>query len=168
MKAPCKSHVLPAVLLAAAAVTTTSAALAEIFRKLHLSHSKQRELLVNMKDIARRDGMDPGTLLKDAQLLALLSDPDTNHVQKADRLRYFFRTKRFPHLTRTEEMFRKESKQLSLGSNIRFHPPAAFESREYIFTIGIKSLEDLENGIKNLQQALNNPALQKILALKTT
>jgi ParB family chromosome partitioning protein len=142
--------------------------LAEIFRDLHLSHSKQREILIHIDDIARRDGINTSALLNNAQLQALLSDPNTNHVQKAARVRQFIRSKRYPVLTHTEETFQKESKKLSLGHNIRFSAPSSFESREYVFTMGVKSLKDLESGIKNLQKTLNNPALQKILTLTTT
>lgn len=148
--------------------TENGVMLAEIFRDLHLSHSKQREILIHLDDIARRDGIGTDALLKDTQLQTLLSDPDTNHVRKAKLVRQFVRSKRFPVLTHTEETFQKESKKLSLGNNLRFSAPSSFESREYVFTMGVKSLENLESGIKNLQNALNNPALQKILALKTT
>jgi len=148
--------------------TETGIILAQIFRDLHLSHSKQREIIIHLDDIARRDGIGKDTLLKDRQLQALLSDPDTNHVQKGKMVRQFIRAKRFPFLTSTEETFKKESKNLSLGKNIRFSAPSSFESREYVFTLGIKRLEDLECGIKYLQNTLSNPALQTILALKTT
>jgi len=149
-------------------VMETSVILAELFRDLHLSHSKQREILIHLDDIARRDGIGIDALLKDTQLQTVLCDPDTNRVQKAKLVRQFVRSKRFPFLTHTEETFQKETKKLSLGNNIRFVAPSSFESREYVFTIGIKSLEDLESGIKSLQNTLNNPALQTILALKTT
>lgn len=142
--------------------------LSELFRNLNLSHSKQREILIHLDDIARRDGIGIAALLRDEQLQTLLSNTDTNHVQKANMVRQFIRSKRFPLLTHTEETFKKESKKLSLGNNIRFLAPSSFESREYVFTMGVKSLEDLDSGIKSLQNTLNNPALQTILALKTT
>jgi ParB family chromosome partitioning protein len=148
--------------------TANGVILAQIFSDLHLSHSKQREILIHLDDIARRDGMGMDVLLMDAELQALLSDPDTNHVQKAKRVRQFIRAKRFPLLTRTEETFQKESKKLSLGNNIRLSAPSSFESREYVFTMSVNRLEDLESAIKHLQNTLHNPALQTILSLKTT
>jgi hypothetical protein len=147
--------------------TETSTLLADMFRDLHLSHSKQREILINIDDIVRREGIDANVILKDATLLALLSDPETDRVQKSNMARSYFRSKRFPLLTRTEETFQKELKKLTLGNNIRFQAPSGFESREFVFTLGIENLEDLESAIKHLQKTLNNPALQKILSLKT-
>jgi ParB family chromosome partitioning protein len=146
----------------------TSTLLAGMFRDLHLSHGKQREILINIDDIVRREGIDANVILKDATLLALLSDPETDRVQKSNMVRSYFRSKRFPLLTRTEETFQKELKKLTLGNNIRFQAPSGFESPEFVFTLGIKNLEDLVSGIKHLQNSLNNPAMQKILSLKTT
>ena len=144
----------------------TGVLLAESFRNLQLSHSKQREIILNINDISRRDGIDAGVLLRDTALQALLSDPETDHVQKANSLRNHFRSKRYPSLTHFEETFKKETKQLSLGKHIRLKAPQAFESGEYAFTISIKSIEDLENSIKSLQNTAKNPALQNILHLK--
>jgi len=141
--------------------------LAGMFRDLHLSHSKQREILTNLDDIARRDRVAARTLLEDPQLQALLSDPETSRSQKANMVRHHFRSKRLPFLTFTEEVFQKESKKLTLGDTIRLQVPSGFESREYVFTIGIKDLSDLEKSIKSLQNALNNPALKNILTLKS-
>lgn len=137
--------------------------LAAMFRDLHLSHSKQREILTNVDEIARRDQIKPDALLEDAPFHALLSDTETSRAQKASLIRRHFRSKKYPSLTLTEEMFQKESKKLSLGDNIRLKAPTGFESREYLFTVGIKNLSDLAKSIKTLKKALDNPALKNIL-----
>lgn len=138
--------------------------LTDIFRNLHLSHSKQREILTNLIEVALRDKVPAVTLLHDILFQALLSDPETNLPQKANNVRNYFRSKRFPHLTLTEETFRKESKKLSLGNKVRLQAPAGFESQEYVFTVSIKNLYDLDASINILQNAMDNPALKKILS----
>jgi len=143
--------------------TVAGLILADIFRNLHLSYSKQREILTHLVEITRRDKISPGTFLEDAQLHALLCDPETSSAQKGNMLRHHFRSHRFPFLTLAQESFLKESRKLSLGDNIRLRAPSGFESPEYVFTIGIKNLSDLETGIKVLQTALHNPALKNIL-----
>ena len=45
--------------------TETGLQLADIFRNLHLSHSKQREILINLMEVALRDKVTPGSLLHD-------------------------------------------------------------------------------------------------------
>jgi len=143
----------------------TVAALVDMFTGLHLSHSKQREILTNLDDIKRRDRMDISVLLQGSQLRDLLSNPDTSRAQKVHLVRRHFRSKRFPFLTLTEETFQKESKKLVLGDTIRLHAPAGFESSEYAITLNIKKLSDLEQCIISLEKALANPALKKILGL---
>lgn len=141
------------------------AALVDMFTELHLSHSKQREILTNLDDLKHRDKIEISVLLQDSQLRDLLSNPETNRAQKVNSVRRHFRSKRFPFLTLTEETFQKESKKLPLGDNIRLHAPSGFESSEYAFTLNIKNLSDLERSIINLEKALTNPALEKILSL---
>lgn len=142
----------------------TGLCLTDIFRTHHLSHSKQREILTNLIEVALRDKVPTVTLLHDTLFQALLSDPDTSPPQKANNVRHYFRSKRFPRLTLTEETFRKESKKLSLGNKVRLQAPANFESQEYVFTVSIKKLLDLDANIKILQNAMHNPALKKILS----
>lgn len=144
--------------------TETGLQLADIFRNLHLSHSKQREILISLMEVALRDKVTPGSLLHNPSFQVLLSDPDKSLPQKANAVRHYFRSKRFPHLTLTEETFRKESKKLSLGDKVQLQAPAGFESQEYFFTMRIKNLSDLDANITILKNALDNPALKKILS----
>ena len=143
----------------------TVAALVDMFTELHLSHSKQREILTNLDDIKRRDRTEINVLFQDLQLRDLLSNPETSRAQKANLVRRHFRSKRFPLLTFTEETFQEESKKIVLGDNIRLHAPSGFESNEYVFSMNIKNVPDLERSILNLKKALANPALKKILGL---
>jgi ParB family chromosome partitioning protein len=137
--------------------------LAAMFRDLHLSHSKQREILTNLDEVARRDKITPEALLADAPFHDLLSDTDTSRAQKANLVRHHFKSKRFPGLTLAEETFQKEAKKLSLGDNLELKAPSGFESREYLFTVKVKNLSDLAASIKTLKKALDNPALDTIL-----
>lgn len=143
--------------------TETGVMLAQIFRDLHLSHSKQREILTNLDEVARRDKITPEALLADAPFHDLLSDTDTSRAQKANLVRHHFKSKRFPRLTLAEETFQKEAKKLSLGDNLELKAPSGFESREYLFTVKVKNLSDLAASIKTLKKALDNPALDTIL-----
>ena len=142
------------------------ALLANMFLKLRLSHSKQREILTNIDDITHRDGVSVKTLLNDRRLHALIADPETNRTQKAAKVRQHFRSRRFPQLTLAEHNFQSISKKLPLGDNLRIQAPAGFESSEYLFTIAVKEPADLERGLKTLQQTLDDPCLKHILALK--
>ena len=146
----------------------TGVILAGIFRDLHLSHSKQREILTHIDEIARRDKIAPLELLDETSLKGILSDPETSRVQKGTMLRHYFKSKRFPFLTLFEEKFQQESKKLSLGDKVQMKAPAGFESREYVFTVNIKTLSDLQTGIETLQNTVANPAMKNILTLKTS
>jgi ParB family chromosome partitioning protein len=142
--------------------------LAGLFRELQLSHSKQREIITNVVEIARRDKVSVGALLKDARFQTLVSDPDANRTQKAGMVRQYFRKKRFPFLSATEERFQQESRKLPLGNNIRLQAPQGFESSAYDFIVSVKNIAELEASVRTLQATLENPALKNILALKTT
>ena len=142
----------------------TGLSLTDIFRNLHLSHSKQREILTNLIEVALRDKVTAATILHETVFQTLLSDPETSLPQKANNVRNYLRSKRFPRLTLAEETFRKETKKLSLGDKVRLQAPAGFESPEYVFAVSIKKLYDLDASINILQNAMNNPALKKILS----
>lgn len=141
--------------------------LSGMFNELQLSHSKQREIITNLVEVSRRDKVSIGSLLGDALFQVLVSDPDTNRTQKAGAMRQYFRKKRFPFLSATEERFQKESRKLPLGNNVRLQAPQGFESSGYVFTVSVKNISELEACIKTLQDTLENPALKNILALKT-
>ncbi len=138
--------------------------LAELFTYLHFSHSKQREVITSIKEVALREGVTLVSLLQDPQVQSLVSNAELDRAQKVNKLRNYFRSKRYPQMTVFENRFQEQSRRLSLGENIRLKPPAGFESRDYLFTLRIKNLSELDSSIKTLQNVLENPALKNILS----
>lgn len=137
--------------------------LSNLFRELRLSHSKQREVATNVREVAFREGSRPADILREPQLQALMDDPQLDRVQKSNQIRAYVKSRRYPQLTLSEKRFHEDAQKLLLGEYIKLKPPANFESREYNFNLRIKNVTELATCVKTLQNTLANPALKRIL-----
>jgi len=141
----------------------TTEALSRMFKDLHVSQSKQREIITHLKEVALRENTSPQTLLDQTELKTIIDHPDLDRTQKTNQIRTFLKTRRYPNLTRSEDRFRKNVGKLHVGEQIVLTPPANFETGEYVFNIRFKTVSELESRLKTLQTSLDSPHLKKIL-----
>lgn len=127
-----------------AALESGGCLLYRMFQTVNLSTSKQAEIIENCMDIIQRDRTSVETLLAADGVCSVLSRDDLPLSQKGDRVRDFFRKKRYPRLTQLEANFSKVRSSLSLPKNIRFDPPPSFEGETYSLHVVLKNKKQLE------------------------
>lgn len=161
--------------LAAGAITAHSAAalaglaagdrqaLFGLFTAVHLSASKQAEIIETSSDLARRDGISIRDVLSAPGIAAVLDDPDPNLSQKGERIRSLLHRRRFPRLTRKQERFDDLAKQLPRAGGVRLVPPPSFEGGTYRLEISFSRPDTLAGAAATVQALSRDERLAGLL-----
>lgn len=136
---------------------------ARLFNQLRISLSKQRQLLSMAKEIASREIISVADVICDDDIQAVLADSHLDRPQKAARILFILKKRRFPEITRKEQEFEHNIQQLKLGQHIKLIPPAHFEGPAYTLSMQFNGLDELKDRMIALERILNHPALIKIL-----
>jgi ParB family chromosome partitioning protein len=135
----------------------------QLFGEFKLSLNKQREIVMLVKEIARREGISEQTLLEGQQLQEIIVDRDRDRGQRAREIRTYLRRRRFPHIVKAETQFENQRKQLNLGSDINLVAPKNFESTTYTLNLTFSSIAQLRALRVKMDQLLKHPGLKHII-----
>ncbi len=138
-------------------------AFGRLFSEFKLSLNKQREIMILVKEIARRDSISEQKVLEDPQLQDIMIDPDLDRGQKTRELRAYLRQRRFPQIVKAEAVFEYRRKQLNLGNDIKLIPPKDFEGATYTVNMSFSSIAQLKELHTKLHRILQHPGLKKII-----
>jgi len=141
-------------------------AFAQLFSELKLSLNKQREILILVKEIARRESVSKQMVLKDRQLQDIIFDQNLDRSQKTRELRSYLRQRRFPQIVKAEAIFGYRRKQLNLGNDIKLIPPKDFEGTTYTINMSFSSIAQLKALHSKLYRMIQHPGLKKIIEHK--
>jgi len=134
-----------------------------LFSQIHLSASKQAELIEYCTDIMRRDDMGLREVLGHADVIAILEHEAWDPVRKGEQVRQWIKKKRFPRLTRREESFFAAQKRLHLPRNMQLAAPPFFEGDIYRLHIELKTPADLDAAAASLQGLAGSAAMRELL-----
>jgi ParB/RepB/Spo0J family partition protein len=155
--------VTPSVALELASLPPTSReSLVALFLALGLSHSRQREFLALLDEIAAREDRTIPELLREPEIGALLDDPETDRPRKAGAVRRHLRRRRFPAIAAAEERYERIAAELPLGPGIRLDPPRDFEGAEFVATLRFGDAGKLEEQVRSLEKLIRNPEFSKL------
>lgn len=138
-------------------------ALYRLFTSVHLSVSKQAEVIESCADLARRDTLSIGHILQSAGMQAILADPNSNLSQKGEQVRAWLRSRRFPRLTRRQERFAALAKKLPHAGGVRLAPPPSFEGSTYRIEIAFTRQEALAAAARTVQALAEDEHLRQVL-----
>ncbi|MCP4714018.1 MAG: ParB N-terminal domain-containing protein [Deltaproteobacteria bacterium] len=138
-------------------------ALFDLFAWVQLSSSKQTEVLDACVDIAGRDGIRIGNLVREPWVAALQQEDRLSPSQKGERVRSGLRKKRFPRLCEKEAAFARLKKELRLPAGMVLHAPPFFEGGTYRFDIAFKKPEDLADAAERAAAVAGSALLQTLL-----
>jgi ParB-like chromosome segregation protein Spo0J len=147
----------------AALPTDDRLALYKLFTSVHLSASKQAEVIESCCDLARRDTLSIGAILQSEGMQAILAAPNPNLSQKGEQVRAWLRSCRFPRLTRREERFTALAKKLPHAGGVRLAPPPSFEGSTYRIEIAFSRQESLAAAARTVQALADDELLRQLL-----
>lgn len=135
----------------------------KLFNVLKLSVNKQREIVTLIKEIALREDIPMAQVLEGQPLKRILNDEDLDKNQKTRKIRTYLKQRRFPAITRAEQVFEEHRQNLKLGTGIKLIPPDNFESPTYFLKFSFKDLNELKNLKEIFDPLIENSSLKKIL-----
>ncbi len=135
-----------------------------LFDQLKISLNKQRELVCLVKEISRMENISIQDVLDDRKLEEILNNDDLDRSQKGRKIRTLLRLRRFPRISKAEQDFEFNIKNLQLGRDIKLVAPADFEGTAYSLNLTFSNLTELKALQTRLDRIVQNPSLLKILA----
>ena len=129
---------------------------------LHWGFQKQREFLVDLKEIFDREGLDPEAFLLSASVTNILQRNSWTPQQKGEALRKYFRTCLYPSLTETEHRLEEMIHPLKLDQRTRIVPPPFFEGGRYGLDIKFSSTKELKDSLEKISQAMKKGKLDDL------
>ncbi len=137
------------------------------FQSLHLSFSKQLELLDYLTTLSRRAGNSPTDWLERPELVELLADPALSKSEKSNRLWEKLREWCFPRSSQAQQQFLHYLKALKIYQHpeMRLIPPPAFEDSSYRLELRFQDRSQLARQLQQLQQMVDQPEFDALLHL---
>lgn len=137
------------------------------FQGLHLSHSKQLELLEYFTILSRREGNSPADWLERSELVNLLGDPVLSQSEKSNRLWETLRHWCSPRASQAQQQFQHHLKALKLYQHpeMRLIPPPAFEDSSYRLELRFHDTSQLARHLQQVQEMLDQPDFEALLRL---
>jgi ParB-like chromosome segregation protein Spo0J len=135
----------------------------ELLSQVHLSVSKQEEILAHCNDIALRDGVSYREILYDAAMHRILEQEKLSRSQKGDQVRARLRKIRFPRLAHREEIFIQQRKKLHLPSGVQLMPPPFFEGQTFRLQIEFDDREVLADKAAHVMDLVKNNDFSDLL-----
>ena len=125
-------------------------AVGSLLLNLNLNMNQQKQLIEVLYDISRMDGTSISEILRAKPILDILSNDSLNRPQKTKALLTLLRSRRFPRLSRAEEVFRKGIARLGLPKKVSIQPPPYFETEFYRMEISFRNGKELKELIDHL------------------
>lgn len=120
----------------------TAAAYMHIFGEIKASASKQNEIITCVKEIAAANQTTPHALLTSDDIMQRIHNKDVDPVSRADQLRHFLFTQRYPDLARERSRINDLIAALNVSTWVKIAPPKYFESPYYQISFNVKNLKE--------------------------
>ena len=115
-----------------------------------LGQNKQRQILEDLWDIVRRDGISVRILLRRKGFRRILASPRLSKLQKAEGLRQCLKTVRYPALSAREEAFREALRKVRWPGDVAVQPSPFFEENGMTVSFRAGSRQELQAVLERL------------------
>ncbi len=139
--------------------------LCRFLSRLRIGENVLREILIHLREIARRDGIGVTDLVSNSRIQRLLSNNRLSGPQKIEAVRKFLKEKRYPRLSELEGKFRLCKKRMGLPPQIEIAPPPFFEGDRFKVQFHFGSQREYEAVLGTLNK-LSKKSVGNLLAIK--
>jgi hypothetical protein len=130
-----------------------------LFSKIKFNFNNQLKFIEYIIDLSIKEGAKISDLLMHGPIQDILQDHRTNPPQKVKKLLTHMRSRRFPTLSRYEEVFRQEILKLSLPDDVTLYHAPYFETSDIRLEIAFREGKELK---KRLAALLDLEGLEEI------
>jgi ParB-like chromosome segregation protein Spo0J len=124
---------------------------------LPLGQNKQKELLTDLFELSRKEGVTAEQILQTHKIKTILGSSSHPPLQKSDRVRMILRKKRRPSLSKQEDKVKSILKRISWPQDVEMKSPPFFEGEDFSLSFNFKNEQEY---IKRIEQ-LKNLAARK-------
>lgn len=117
--------------------------MAAIFRQLHLSLSRQREMLSLVKEIAARENQSLMEVLEHPEFAAIMTVEASDRPLQAKTALSWLQHRRYPAISAARAQRQAAIKSLKLPAGIRLIPPSHFEGATFTLSIDFNNSKTL-------------------------
>ncbi|RTZ96756.1 MAG: hypothetical protein DSY90_09515 [Deltaproteobacteria bacterium] len=135
----------------------------DLFQTFRFGLNRQRELMELIQEIAKRESISIGQVLKSDVITSILNRPGQDRPARGGALRRYLKQRRYPALSQAETAFKQLESELGLGPRIRLVPPPYFEGNTYQLIFAFDTLDELTRHQQHLEKMRQHPRLQRIL-----
>ncbi len=135
---------------------------AKLFKSLKLSTSKQREILILVREIGIRENISIPVILKMGPVNEILNNNDLDRTQKTRQIRRHLKQRRFPTLTAAENSYQKLLSGLNLNHRVQLNHPKNFEGDVYSLNFSFRSEKELIDSKAEFDRLVHHPGWRKI------
>jgi ParB family chromosome partitioning protein len=118
-----------------------------------LGQNKQKELLDDLWEIGRRDGIQARRILQRAEIRRALRPAGLSPLQRAERLRSLLKKMRYPRLSAREEAFAAAVRRIGWPKGVAVRPAPFFEDRDIMVSFSFRNREELKACLEKLAAA---------------
>ena len=141
------------------------AALLEIALSLKAGENHVRDLMDWLEEIALRDGIAMGEILRSKNISDIRTDPRLGRADRLKRIKDQIRRIRFPRVSQIEDSIQSKIRQLKLPPTVRLSVPAALEGGDLQIEFTAGNLGEFRNILAKLGAAVENESLAEIYVL---
>jgi len=129
---------------------------------LPLGQNKQKELLIQLFEIAQKQGVSPQKILLGSLYQGTLQDDKLSPLQKADRMLDGIREQRSPVFTHWMRTFEGALKAINLEKGVIINPVPFFEGEELNLSFSFKNPEEFLEKISELAKLAAEPEFSNL------
>lgn len=130
-----------------------------------LSQNKQKELLENLSEVCRRDGVSVKDILEEPHIRQVCADERLSLRQKAGRVLILIRGKRFPRLSALRSRLFSRLKSLGLPEDIVFCSDPNFEEEGMSINFRFKNSSEFIKRLEELRELANDPRFEDLFKI---
>ena len=136
-----------------------------VWGKLHLSASRQREVLDLGEDLAALSGTTLAGVLTDPEILAIAEDARLSPPQRGEKIHAVLYRRRNPRLSKAKETFLAGEAALELPGTIRLSPDPYFETPRLRVEFEAVSAPAFREAVAALEHAGRTAALDRLFEI---
>jgi hypothetical protein len=141
------------------------AALLEVALSLKAGENHVRDLMDWLEEIALRDGIAIGEILRSTNISDIRTDPRLGRADRLKRIKDQIRRIRFPRVTQIEDSIQSKIRQLKLPPTVRVSVPAALEGGDLKIEFTAGSPAEFKKNLAKLGAAAESDSLAEIYVL---
>ena len=127
---------------------------------------KRNEILVMLRDIARRDGKSLRSVIESGNIQAILNDTGMDPSHIGEKLYRHIRDLRYSSIYAFRERFDKKLKEVKLDRKFHLQLPENFEKWEFRLVIPFSSLEEFQESIQMLQNTSKKHSFNELMNMR--